>query len=290
MMKKKILLLLCIAMSLICATLLQAKEKLVVPMIGEWDFDIATAKLEKSSVKTGEIQRVDLNIKCVKSSDGTGNLKVLGHVLRKGYPISFPVYEKPIKVFPAGRVFSMPVQFVPDEPGEYVLQVSIWGGTGYTWKFDTKNIGFRVEWGKGGFRCREKKREGDKKYFIFEFGPQVVNRIAKDRSVADNYARRILWHLLPEGKIPKDKAAIAIAFDILLTTNQLQEVATKYKAQVIFYQRTFNETAWNAALAARTIDSFRSTWRNMKKVGDFATKIHALGNPKLQGYITTFTL
>jgi len=288
-MKRVIIIVLCITISLIITNILLAKDKLVVPMIGQWDFDIATAKLEKTSVKTGEILRVDLNLKCVQSTDGTGNLKVLGHIQRKGYPISFPVYEELIKVFPAGRVFSMPVQFVPDEPGEYVLHVSIWGGTGYTWKFDTRSIGFRVEWGKGGFRCCKKKREGDKIHFIFEFGPQVVNRMAKDRSIADNYARRILWHLLPEGKIPKDKAAIAIAFDILLTTNQLQEVAAKYKAQVIYYQRTLNETAWNLASAARTIDNLKNAWKNMSNVADFATKLHALGNPSVDGYIKTFS-
>ena len=288
-MKRVIIIVLCITISLIITNILLAKDKLVVPMIGQWDFDIATAKLEKTSVKTGEILRVDLNLKCVQSTDGTGNLKVLGHIQRKGYPISFPVYEELIKVFPAGRVFSMPVQFVPDEPGEYVLHVSIWGGTGYTWNFDTRSIGFRVEWGKGGFRCCKKKREGDKIHFIFEFGPQVVNRMAKDRSIADNYARRILWHLLPEGKIPKDKAAIAIAFDILLTTNQLQEVAAKYKAQVIYYQRTLNETAWNLASAARTIDNLKNAWKNMSNVADFATKLHALGNPSVDGYIKTFS-
>lgn len=256
--------------------------RLNVPLMGSWDFKIRSARASKPNLKTGERVAIAAEIECRKGVREANKVMVTctmsnpnGLRCAIGKELTFPR---------EGLTREVVFHFTPLEPGQYAAHIDVKGGAGNLWEFDktspSRQPRFTVVWGGDGFRVHPPQRRGNQVFYTFQFGPQMVNRIAESNKLAEQYARRMILHIAYRHFNFMMEEWISVAVAIPMTANHLQNAARQNPGQTLFYQIPFNQTAANVAQLAQLISSAWKAAKVARIATDLPVRVRPIALPE----------
>jgi len=227
-----------------------AQNRLVVPFVGAWNYGISSIRLSAESLFLGQRLDINLNVRCIESTDNTGYIRVAVQVRS---PVVSPFNDfKNINLVPPGRSVNLQFNYTPTRPGAYNIIAEIWGGAGYTWCFDRRSAVFTVTESSTsqespsiprGLRMRQPYKEGNFTIFTFELEPAAVNRAANNNSVAEHYVRFMAWTVARDRWGNIDPIIMtAIAIGIAARSQELYYKAKQHRGETLQMQYRCDDT------------------------------------------------
>jgi hypothetical protein len=150
-----------------------AGNRLAVPLLGSWNFDLESVTVAKSRV-VFEVQR-NWNVAHTEVRD--------------------------LVVAPVGTVQAVRFRYQPAEPGHHRANVRVLGGAAYTWTFAVDTIDFDVQGTPDfvdvppGVSLQPLREEGPNVVFTFILDETAVERCAQDAALAEQYMRFVTWRM-----------------------------------------------------------------------------------------------
>ena len=135
-----------------------AQNRLVIPLIGTWNYEITRFELSSTEIYTGTNIQIYVNVKCLEATN-SGIIKIVMSV-SNSYKTVYQDVRK-INLFPAGKSAFYRFDFYPPQSGKYNINVAVYGGTGFAWKFmnatKTLNVKNQFELDNSTSNVRQKR-------------------------------------------------------------------------------------------------------------------------------------
>lgn len=268
-----------------------AKNRLVVPLVGEWDFDIVDVTFNKRTFHEGERLNVQVDVKCIRSTNNTGYVRVIfkaKHHQKLLYTASIDV-----NVVPEGNRRRLTFEYITTESGYYNVDIDVLGGAGYLWLFDTTersnrfDLAFHVaQTGRNTgpeLLMLPPEEKGRYTVFTFQLNPAAVDVAAYNYPQCEQYVRKMIWTIANEKfNGAHDAVMIAIAIAIAKHSAELFSNAKQFRGR--FLQVQFNvdnyavRVVQGASLIAHALETILGT---LKPLQSHEMIKHIPGNVKV---------
>lgn len=224
-----------------------AKNRLIVPLVGEWDFDIVNVTFNKHQLNERETLKIHTGVKCIKSTNNTGYVRVVLKV--KHHNLLLYTDSRDVNIIPEGNQHTLTFEYITTGSGYYDVDIDVLGGAGYLWQFDTTensnrfDLAFSVNRSSGSespeMLMFPPEERGRFTVFTFQLNPAAVDAAAYNYPKCEQYVRKMIWAIANEKfKGAHDSVMIAIAIAIAKHSSELFSNAKKNRGR--FLQIQFN--------------------------------------------------
>lgn len=249
-----------------------AKNRLVVPLVGEWDCDIVDVSFNKRQLAEREPLAVHAVVKCTKSTDNTGYVRVVLKI--RHHNLLLYTVSRDVNIAPEGNQTAVAFDYSPPGEGYYDVDIVVLGGAGYLWLFDTTensnrfNSVFSVTRAGGGETPElimfPPEERGRFTVYTFQLNPAAVDVAAYNYPMCEQYVRKMMWAISNEKfKGAHSSVMIAIAIAIAKHSSDLFSRAKEYRGRPLQVQFTVDNAAvgvvQGASLIASTLEAILNT-------------------------------
>ncbi|MBD3338049.1 MAG: hypothetical protein GF353_03000 [Candidatus Lokiarchaeota archaeon] len=247
-----------------------SRNKLDVFGVGSWDFDITNIKLRDNNIERKESQFIRVFVKNIESTDNTGNVRI-DLTIRAGGKLLHKE-SKIVNVGGKGSERYIEFNYSSEKIGKYDFDVEIWGGAGFTWRFDTTTDGYyRNKFNTSFFsifgKSERKKIISLLNEFSYFFSHQFWEEKSVDHSqrlledfVSDTFSGFNLFSSLilagsPAGSLLDaannlktisrsiNAMGFSMAYSILATVDQSQELSKSFRKASEAFSNSYNENS-----------------------------------------------
>ncbi|HDQ45382.1 MAG TPA: hypothetical protein ENN17_07805 [bacterium] len=270
-----------------------SRNKLSVLGVGSWDFDISNIQIQNKTIERNQTQKIHISVKTIESTDNTGNVRV-DLIINAGGRQIFRE-SKYGNVGPKGLERSFEFYCSPNKIGEYEIDVEVWGGTGYTWQFDNTMDGYyRNKFNRTIFSIPSRLDRGKMivvlndfaKFFSHQFWDELSKSQSQrllDEFVTETFSGINLFSSMLLAGSPAssmldaannlrtisrsiDAMGFTMAYSILLTVDQSQELSKSFREAANAFSNNYEEESKINSLLNK-ISSYNNIIRN-KRIED----------------------